>query len=212
MIKPFKKTTGGSEHSIGRSENQNAQHINEYMEYCNLVGDNGGHVMSEKEFKEYKLKTLQQAENRLYTTWYNPESLACKNVGLSSKCFCDHPHKMHDYLDAPNGKVKCKSAGCKCLNFSYIPIHGSMDFKCGCKHSYMSHDVTKRNCKQCPCKVFASSFSCTCGFKFGEHKTVHEKQAQKEEKGETVAPKMGGITSYSDMLDGAQRFEYGVKE
>ena len=31
-----------------------AQHVNEYLEYCNLVGDNGGVMMTEQEFAEYK--------------------------------------------------------------------------------------------------------------------------------------------------------------
>lgn len=168
--------------------------------------------MSEKEYADYKKTYAKQAQNRLYTTWYNPESLACKNVGPSSKCFCDHPYKSHDFLSGTNNKVKCKVAGCKCLDFKYIPIHGSQDFKCSCKHSYQTHDLVKFNCKSCPCKMFTIGWSCTCGFKFGQHKTVHEKQAQKEEKGETVGLKQGGIISYSSMLDGAERFSAGIKE
>ena len=34
----------------------------------------------------------------MYTTWYNADKLACKNIGPSSKCFCDHPYKNHDYM------------------------------------------------------------------------------------------------------------------
>ena len=41
---------------------------------------------------------------------------------------------------------------------------------------------------------------------------MHEKGAQKEEKGETVGVKQGAVISYSSMLDGAERFEYGIKE
>ncbi len=37
----------------------NAMHINEYIEYCNLVGDNGGVLMSEKEFQDYKKNYAQ---------------------------------------------------------------------------------------------------------------------------------------------------------
>jgi len=40
-------------------------------------------------------------------------------------------------------------------------------------------------------------------FKYGEHKTAHDKQGAKEEKGETVGVKNGGVVSYSSMLDGA---------
>jgi hypothetical protein len=122
--------------------------------------------MSEQEWIEYKKNYAQKAENRLYSTWYNPEQLVCKNIGPSSKCFCDHPYKSHDYLEGTGGKAKCKASGCKCLNFNYIPIHGSQDFKCACKHSYQGHDKNKKNCSQCPCKTFTTSWSCTCGFKY----------------------------------------------
>ena len=168
--------------------------------------------MTENEWVEYKKNYNQKAQNRLYSSWYNPDQLTCKNIGLSSKCFCDHPYKSHDYLDSTSGKVKCKQAGCKCSNFMYIPIHGSQDFKCNCKHSYLKHDVNKKSCTQCTCKDFGSSFSCTCGYKYADHKTVHEKQEKKEEKGESVGIKNGGVISYSSMLDGAERFGYGIKE
>lgn len=47
----------------------------------------------------------------------------------------------HDYIrNVPNGKVKCKSTGCKCPTYTYIPVQGSQDFKCSCKHSYQQHD------------------------------------------------------------------------
>lgn len=115
-------------------------------------------------------------------------------------------------MDGSTGKVKCKAANCKCLNFGYLPIHGSQDFKCSCKHSYQHHDPNKKTCAQCPCKGFTISWSCTCGFKYGEHKTVHDKQEAKEEKGETVGLKNGGVVSYSSMLDGAEQFGYGIKE
>jgi len=29
----------------------NDQHINAYIEYCNLVGDNGGKLMNEREYE-----------------------------------------------------------------------------------------------------------------------------------------------------------------
>ena len=91
--------------------------------------------MSEKEFADYKKNYAQIAENRTYSTWYNPNDLACKNIGPSSKCFCDHTYKNHDFIQG--GKVKCKTLGCKCPDYYYIPIYGSQDFKCTCKHSYL---------------------------------------------------------------------------
>lgn len=180
-----------------------AKHVDEYIEYCNLVGDNGGVLMTEQQFQNYKKNYAQLSENRLYTSWYNPDGLCCKAVGPSSKCFCDHPYKSHNFLEGTGGKVKCKTPACKCADFYYIPIYGSQDFKCSCKHSYQQHDVGKKNCKSCPCKAFTSSWSCTCGFKFGDHKTVHDNKEAKESKGEVVNKKAGGVVSYSSILDGA---------
>lgn len=40
---------------------------------------------------------------------------------------------------------------------------------------------------------------------------MNENQGQKEEKGEVVGMKGGAVISYSSMLDGAERFEYGIK-
>jgi hypothetical protein len=85
-------------------------------------------------------------------SWVNPKGLECKVVGPSTKCFCDHYFKNHDFLEAKGEKVKCKQAGCACTNYSYIPIYGSQDFKCNCKHSYQVHQLNKRNCKSCVCK------------------------------------------------------------
>ena len=61
-MRPTKKAVVAvSEKTVSKLENQNVQHVNEYIEYCNLVGDNGGLVMSEKEFTEYKKNHAKQA-------------------------------------------------------------------------------------------------------------------------------------------------------
>ena len=178
-----------------------------------MVGDNGGVVMSEQEFMQYKMhqESGSNNPNRLYTSWYNPEGVCCKSVGPSSKCFCDHLYKYHDPTANPK-KVPCKQAGCKCLDFSYIPVHGSQDLKCTCKHSYQAHDPAKKTCKSCPCKAFKSNWTCTCGNGYQTHQTVSEKQAQKEARGEVVAPKNGGLVAFSSILDGAERFGEGVRQ
>ena len=54
--------------------------------------------------------------------------------------------------------------------------------------------------------MFASSWSCTCGFKFSEHKTISQGKNEKAQKGEVVNNKAGGVVSYSSILDGAERF------
>lgn len=74
------------------------QHINAYIEYCNLVGDHGGKLMDEREFEEYKKNYSKLAQNRVFNGWFNPKGLECKVVGPSTKCFCDHYYKNHDFL------------------------------------------------------------------------------------------------------------------
>lgn len=46
-MRPSKKgLPSTNEQALSKQENMNAKHVNEYIEYCNLVGDNGGLVMS----------------------------------------------------------------------------------------------------------------------------------------------------------------------
>jgi len=142
----------------------------------------------------------------------NPNKLECKVVGPSTKCFCDHYYKNHDFLEAKDGRVRCKMNGCQCASFHYLPVYGSQDFKCSCKHSYQAHHVNKKNCKSCPCKEFTSTWSCSCGYKFGEHRNVIEKRKEREERGASSHPINGGIVSYSAMLDGADRYGSQVDE
>jgi hypothetical protein len=48
MINKAKKPISGVQNKLSDLKpNVVAQHINEYIEYCNLVGDNGGVMMSE---------------------------------------------------------------------------------------------------------------------------------------------------------------------
>lgn len=63
------------------------------------------------------------------------------------------------------------------LRFNNFLVDGSADFKCLCKHSYREHDPITKKCTkgQCGCNVrFASTWSCSCGYKFTEHNTVFE--------------------------------------
>lgn len=60
-MRPKKAVVPTSDKSISRPESQNVQHVNEYIQYCNLVGDNGGLVMSQKEFQDYKKNYAKQA-------------------------------------------------------------------------------------------------------------------------------------------------------
>ncbi len=166
----------------------------------------GGELMSDKEFEQYKKDFPKLAANRLYANVYNPKGLVCKAVGPSTKCFCDHLFKDHDWLAQEGDKIPCKSKGCPCANYYYIPVYGSQDFKCGCKHSYQAHNLKSKACKSCACKKFESLQSCACKFKYREHEQRNERKKELEARGENPHAVLGGVTSFSDMLDGADRF------
>lgn len=99
--------------------------------------------------------------------------------------------------------IKCKEIGCKCRLFDYIPVHGSYDFKCLCKHSYRDHDVKTRKCLKCKnCTKFGSKWSCSCGLKYDEHKTVIETREERAQNGgsfgEVDLMLMGEVNQYGD--------------
>ena len=70
----------------------------------------------------------------------------------------------------------CKKPKCACPCFTHIPVFGSSDFKCLCKHSYTEHDPISKKCSKgmCGCNKFASGWTCACGGKYGEHTTIFE--------------------------------------
>lgn len=123
--------------------------------------------------------------------------------------------------------VKCKAQKCACRCYEYIPAHGSYDFKCLCKHSYRDHGNKTKKCKKCPCKCFDSKWSCSCGLKYGEHETIIETWTERVENGRPIGEvaqmlmdpmihgtqmEAGGLTSFMDMVDGAERFGAKVDE
>ena len=49
-----------------------AKHVQAYIEYEQIVGHaDGGKMMSEKEFEEYKQQVREARKNRLYVNWRN---------------------------------------------------------------------------------------------------------------------------------------------
>lgn len=53
-------------------DSQAAKNIDAYIEYCNIVGDaDGGKMMSEKEYEEFKDKVREARKNKLYVSWRN---------------------------------------------------------------------------------------------------------------------------------------------
>jgi len=200
--------------------NQNAAHVQAYINYYNTVGNaDDGKPFTEKQYEEFKTDLKKNAKNRLYTTWRSNKGVDCKNIGPSAKCFCDHRYKDHNYLNPVDKKVHCKAKGCPCPTYYYVPVHGSQDFKCLCKHSYTEHDpITKKCVKgQCGCNVrFSSAWSCTCHLKFGEHKTVFETREERIALGKPVedfdVPEGGGMGNFSSLVEGAESFGYQAQQ
>ena len=111
----------------------------------------------------------KKSENKFFVNWRNTKGNDCKAIGPATKCFCDHRYKEHDFYNPVNGMIKCKTPQCPCKHFYYIPVHGSQDFKCICKHSYTDHKKVTKACNNCACKKFDSSWSCSCKLKFPQH-------------------------------------------
>lgn len=195
------------------------KHVQAYLEYVNLTGDTGDHPMSEKAYEEYKQTAKANAGNRLYVYWVSSQGLECKVIGPANKCFCDHRYKEHDFMDFKAKKIRCKAKGCACPMFNYIPIYGSQDFKCSCKHSYTDHNPSSKKCVKCKCPGFVCSWNCSCGEKYGSHATSFETRAERVKNGKRVDDvsdampmNIGGITNFSSLADGTDKFEYQVNQ
>jgi hypothetical protein len=192
-------------------------------EYDRIVGDaDGGKLFSPEEYEEFKANAIAHRANRIYVVWRNMQTgMDCRSVGPSSPCFCGHRYKNHA-TDNHNKKIFCKQAGCPCTLYDYIPIRGTQDVKCSaCRHSYDTHNVTgKRKCKQggCSCTGFHTSLSCSCKDQYGAHQTVFETREERQAAGRPVDnlagggqgyEALGGLTSFSSLVDGIDRMAIG---
>ena len=198
--------------------NDNQKHIQAYIDYRNIVGDDdGGKMMSEKEFESYKKKVSEARKNHLYVYWVNKNGFECKAIGPESMCFCGHRYKGHNFDNVKNKKVNCKTTKCKCALFDYVPVYGSNDVKCLCKHSYNIHDVLTRKCGKCTCGHFGSKFTCNCTYPYDDHMTVIETREERKAKGKGVDPGwmtnnlsagIGGLNSFAGMINDVYQLEY----
>jgi hypothetical protein len=194
------------------------KHIQAYIDYHNIVGDDdGGKMMSEKEFDAYKKKVAEARKNHLYVYWINAKGFECKAIGPESMCFCGHRYKSHNFDNVKNKKVTCKTAKCKCPLYNYVPVYGSNDVKCLCKHSYSFHDVITKKCGKCICSNFGSKFTCNCTLPFDDHMTTIENREERLAKGKTVDPGwmtsnltagIGGLNSFTGMVNDVYQLEY----
>ena len=194
-------------------------HLQAYLDYYNTVGgDDNGKMMSEKEFEAYLAKVSESRKNHLYVHWTNEKGYDCKAIGPDSMCFCGHRFKRHNFDNIKTKKVDCKE-NCKCPLFEYVPVHGSNDIKCLCKHSYSLHDNKSRKCTKsgCLCKGFGSKFTCNCGLPFDDHKTFIKTREERQAMGKQVDPAwmagnlvagVGGLNSFTDMVKDEYAAEY----
>jgi hypothetical protein len=199
-------------------DGNNMKHVQAYIDYRNIVGvDDGGKMMSEEEFEAYKQKVSESRKNHLYVYWTNSKGYECKAIGPESPCFCGHRFKAHNFDDVKGKKVKCKTAKCKCALFEYIPVYGSNDIKCLCKHSYSLHDNTTRKCSKCQCSNFGSKFTCNCTMTYDDHYTIIETREERQKRGKAVDPGwmngnlaagIGGLSSFQGMVNDVYELEY----
>lgn len=188
--------------------------IQAYLDYYAIVGDDdGGKMMTDEEFEAYKKKVASARANHLYVYYVNNKGEECKAIGPSSMCFCKHRFRNHCFDNVTNKKVNCKN--CKCKLFNYMPVHGSLDIKCGCHHSYEDHDPVSKKCLKCGgCAKFSSNYTCDCGLPYDKHHTEIETRKERMEKGKTVdsgnnlVAGIGGLSSFSSMAGGAYNAQY----
>ena len=192
-----------------------AKDVQAYLDYYAIVGDDdGGKMMSPEEFEAYKKKVASARANHLYVYYTNSKGEECKAIGPSSLCFCKHRYRNHNFDNVTNKKVNCKN--CKCKLFNYIPVHGSLDIKCSCHHSYEVHDPVSKKCSKCSnCAKFSSNYTCDCGLPYDKHYTLIEKREERIKRGKNVddgsnmVGGIGGLNSYSSMVGANYKEYYG---
>ena len=193
---------------------EQARAVDAYINYYNIVGDDdGGKMMTDAEFEAYKKKVAYARANHLYVFYVNAKGSECKSIGPSSMCFCKHRFRNHNFDNIKSKKVNCKN--CKCKLFNYIPVHGSLDIKCSCHHSYEDHDPVSRKCIKCKqCMKFSSNYTCDCGMPYDMHHTQIETREERMKLGKNVdsgnnmIAGIGGLGSFGGMVSGMYQEHY----
>ena len=188
--------------------------VQAYLDYYAIVGDDdNGKMMTDAEFEAYKKKVAGVRANHLYVFYVNKRGEECKAIGPSSMCFCKHRFRNHYFDNVETKKVNCKN--CKCKLFNYMPVHGSMDIKCACHHSYEDHDPVSKKCLKCKaCPKFSSNYTCDCGMPYDLHYTQFETRKERISKGKPVdsgnnlVAGIGGVGSFTSMVGGVYNEYY----
>ncbi|XP_026192476.1 protein FAM221A [Cyclospora cayetanensis] len=196
---------------------EDQRHVDAYLEYDALVGaTDGGVLLTPKAYEA--LRETAASSDALLCFWVCvPTGLRCRAVGPFSRCLCSHTFREHRVFQQrqpahapPRGRqeqsqqqqalpqpVKCLVPGCSCPHYSFLPIQGSGDLRCRCKHSYRDHHAVTRRCLKChpparaapskkappasagttarnrsqKCVVFDSPTTCSCGSAYAVHET-----------------------------------------
>eukprot|EP01071_Lankesteria_metandrocarpae_P008350 Lankesteria_metandrocarpae@DN4943_c0_g1_i2.p1 len=188
--------------------------VDAYLDYWNLVGGTDrGVTLSEAEYKALRQKADDVRKNSLFVYWrHRPTGTDCHNVGPSTPCFCRHRYREHAWFETSSKKVRCRMPGCGCQLFNYIPVQGSRDIKCRCKHSWTDHDPVKKRCNKCSCSQFHSTLRCGgCDNPWVDHETAFETAEERSRLGKPAyrgfmeaapsAAALGGITGFLSTLD-----------
>lgn len=193
-----------------------AKAVQAYIEYEQIVGGaDGGKLLSEAEYEEFKRNIAAKRGNRLFVYWTNEQGVECKTIGPFSKCFCDHRYRDHETDNVKTKRVPCKVPKCKCRHFNYVPIYGSNDLKCLCKHSFKEHNPQTKTCSRsgCRCQAFSSTHSCSCSLHYNVHTTTFETKDERVARGKPIGgfegdnmyAALGGLTDMSSLVDGVER-------
>jgi hypothetical protein len=173
-------------------------------------------LFSEAEYEEFKAKMVEKRKNRLYVSWRNRTTQQdCRQVGPFSRCRCGHDYKSHATDEVATRRVRCRTAGCGCAVFSFVPLRGTQDVKCsGCRHSVTEHARGACAHAACKCGSFATSLSCACGARWAEHDTMFELREERVAAGRPVDnladggrgyEALGGVTNFSSLLEGDEQ-------
>lgn len=196
-------------------DNSAARAVQAYIEYHNIVGNaDGGKLLSEQEYEQFKRNVAQQRAKRLFVYWTNQNGIECKTVGPDSRCFCNHKYRDHHTESLDKKIVVCKTPKCPCKKFNYVPVYGSNDLKCLCKHSYKEHHAHTKKCARpkCACREFVSTHSCSCMLNYTQHATAFYTKDERIAMGKPVDflggemyAGMGGLTDLVSLTDGIER-------
>lgn len=118
--------------------------------------------LAPKEYEALRRRAAEASRNPLRVSWRNAvNGLDCRLAGPSSSCLCGHRLRDHDWTASETKEVKCRMQGCQCPLFEFIPVQGSQDIKCRCKHSYLDHSAVTRQCRRCSDSSFSSKQGAT---------------------------------------------------